>query len=247
MIRGLQIMRKAATFILMLAILLLASSACWAKKTKTAETDGNLLTDNRYAYTFEKNDNWKFKTNKEKPDKPQFYRFEIQKKSVQMPIERRFSPETWTNAYGGFFVDTTSLNLEQFKALLIGDNPEHKQKKNIVKKAEIIATGEWVGEKHHKFGNLGPGYQLTFKEEYDVQVRDVKDNYNVITDYLMGDVYFAVDAGKVYGFFFTGERAEYRLCKIEIEQMLALLKFPGKDKPKQPPAPQNDSTTAEDK
>lgn len=235
-------MRKSTTLIMLLAVLFLASSACGAKKAKTAECEGNVLTDNRYAFTFEKNDNWKFKTNKENPEKPEFFRFEIQKTNSQLPLERKFSPESWNIAYGGFFVDTTSLDLDQFKLLLAKQNRKNKQIKSIAKKAEIILTGEVVEERQLKFGNLGPGCDLTFKEEYDVQIRDVKDDYNIITDYLISDVYFAVHGGKVYGFFFTAERAEYRLCKIELEKMLAGLKFPKREKADNTPASESDST-----
>ncbi|MFC1476221.1 hypothetical protein ACFLQW_04395, partial [Candidatus Zixiibacteriota bacterium] len=80
-----------------------------------------------------------------------------------------------------------------------------------------------------------------------VQIRDVKDDYDVVTDYLIGDLYFTVYGGKIYGLFFTAERAEYRLCQIEIENMLATVKFPGQEKAKGSAVVQEDSTTDVDK
>jgi len=233
--------RKLAVFAV-LATLLIGAGGTWAKKIKTGQVKENVFTDTRYGFTFEKNDAWKFKTPKEKPDEPQLFRFELQKTSFQLPKERQFAPESWTAAYGGFFIDTTSLNLEQFKTLLTTENRKHKQKKKLAKYAEIIRDGIFVAEKRYTLGNLGEGHRLTFKEEYDAQIVDIKGDYNIITDFLMGEVYFTVKAGKVYGFFFTVERAEYRIVKSEIERMLTTLKFPDREKNKPLPTNPKDST-----
>jgi hypothetical protein len=230
------------------AALICSSSAARADKQKTGTEDGNLYTDALYGFTFEKNDNWKFNIKDEKPEKPEKFRFRIQEANYQLPPERRFSRETWNVAYGGFFVDTTSLDLDQFKELLVTENRKNKQKNAFTKFAEIVRNGMFVAERRFKFGNLGLGYQLTFKQEYDAQIKDVRGNYDIITDHLMGDVYFTIDAGHVYIFFFTAERAEYRLCKDEIEKMLDTLHFPGRDEEtKTTPADTADTTQAEQK
>jgi|GEM_PF-3559385 len=239
-------MRRKSATVTLLAAILLTSTAAWAGKVKTGKADANVFTDARYGFTFEKNDNWKFKIPKEKPDRPSVYRFELQKSIYQLPHERRFAAETWTIAYGGFFIDTTSLNLEQFKSLLIKENRKHKQKKQLAEVAEIIRDGTCVGEKRYTLGNLGVGCQLTYKEEYDAQIKDYRGVYNIITDHLMGDLYFTVDAGKVSGFFFTAERTDYRICKAEIERMLATLKFPGREKKDSPAAAVKDSMSEKD-
>jgi len=224
-------------------MLLCGSTIAWADKGKTGEEDGNVYADALYGFTFKKNDNWKFKIKKENPKKPEKYRFTMQKVVYQLPPERRFSRETWNVAYGGFFIDTTSLDLDGFKTLLIEENRKHKQKSAITKFAEIIRDGVFASEKRITFGNLAPGYLLTFKQEYDLQIKDVRDNYDIVTDHLMGDVYFTVYGGKVYLFFFTSERSEYRLCLEDIDEMLASITFPGQEDKKKPsPAGETDST-----
>lgn len=236
-------MRRETIFIVLLTALLMVPSMSWAKKAKTGEEDGNVFTDAIYGFTFEKNDTWKFKIDKEDPKKPRKYRFQLQKAVYQVPPDRQFSRNTWTAAYGGFFIDTTSLDLEQFKTLLIQENRKHKQKKSITKFAEIIRNGLFGGEKRITLGNLGPGLQLTFKEEYDVEIKDARGNYNIVTDFLMGDAYFTVTGGKVYLFFFTAERPDYRPFKLEIERMLESVAFPGKGNKEPSEADLPDSTS----
>jgi len=227
-------------------VLLCGSTSAWAGKQKTGKEEGNVYSDALYGFTFEKNDNWKFKIKKEKPEKPENYRFTIQKVVYQLPPERRFSRETWNVAYGGFFVDTTSLDLDGFKTLLIEENRKHKQKGKFTKFAEIVRDGAFAAEKRITFGNLAPGYQLTYKQEFDLQIKDVRGNYDIVTDFLMGDIYFTVNGGKVYIFFFTSERSEYRLCLQDIGKMLPSITFPGQEDEKKPStAADTDSTKAE--
>jgi len=214
-----------AAMFLAFVVIVAAATISWAEKTKTANVVDNSLTDNQYGFVFEKNDNWKFQTADENPKKPEFFRFEIQKKNSQIPLERKYSPETWNPAYGAFFVDTTSLTLKQIKAMFTEKNAKYQPIKNIAKKTELIKQGLFVEEKDHAFGKLGMGCQLTFKEEYDVQIRDVKDDYDVITDYLIGDMYLTVCADKIFGFLFVAERAEYGVCRTEIEKMLETIAF----------------------
>lgn len=237
-------MKKMLAIVLALACVFAVKSNALAEKVETAKIVDNLLTDNMYGYTFEKNDNWKFKTNKDNPQKPEFFRFEIQKKNSQIPLERKYTPETWNAAYGGFFVDTTSLTLKQISALFIEKSNSHRLLKNIGKKTELIADGEFAEEKDRILGKIGPGCALTFKLEYDVQIRDVKDEYNVITDYLIGDVYLTVYGGKIFGFLFVAERSEYGVCKVELEKMIDTITLPGTFNAEAPPDSVHDSTTA---
>lgn len=236
-------MKKMWTIILSLALVIAVVSNSQAEKAKTADATDNLLTDNVYGYTFEKNDNWKFKTNNENSKNPEFFRFEIQKKNSQIPLERKFSPETWNTAYGSFFVDTTSLTLKQMSALFQEKNNKQRLIKNIGKKTDLINSGEFAEEKDRTFGKIGLGCVLTFKEAYDVQIRDVKDDYNIITDYLIGDVYFTIYGGKIFGFFFVAERAEYGVCKLELEKMIDTIALPGALTTEAPADSQCDSAT----
>lgn len=228
-------MKKATVLVMALLTAFLFSLTAHAGKIKTGTEDGNVFTDARHGFTFQKNENWKFKFFDENPARPEGFRFRLQKAIYQVPAERQFARDTWTPAYGGFYIDTTSMDLEQFKTLLVTLDRKNKLRETVAKQAEIIREGLVADTKRtNVLGKLGSGYQITFKQEYAAQTKDVRGNYNVITDHLMGDLYLTIAAGKVYMFFFTAERAEYRLVKEEIERMLGSLDFPAKDKPASP-------------
>jgi len=218
-------MKRAACYLITVLCLCVVQNA-YAKKVKTGVDTDNLYADSRYGVTFEKNDSWKFKIKKEKEDKPEMIRTVLNKLVYKIPDERKFSPENWTAPYGGLLIDTTSLSLEQFKGILINTESKNKQRRAIAKIAEILNRGEFIGERRLQVGNLGLGCALTFKEEYKVQTRDFRDNYNVISDHVMGELYLTIQDNKFYVLFFTAERTEYRLAKEEIEKMLTTLKFP---------------------
>ena len=224
-------MRTGRTLTWGLALVLAWAFAANAGKVKTGAESGNVFTDARYEFTFEKSENWKFKIFDEDPKRPAGYRFRLQKAVYQVPAERQFARDTWTPACGGVFIDTTSMDLEQFKTMLATPDRKNKLRETIGRQAEIIRDG-LVGDikRTDALKKLGPAYQLTFKQEYSAQIKDVRGNYNIITDHLMGDMYVTINAGKAYVFFFTAERAEYRLAREEFERMLASLSFPGKEK-----------------
>ncbi len=194
-------------------------------KEKTAEVDGEVLTDKIYEYTFTKNENWKFKVLKEEPEEPRFLRFEFTKAAYQMPPKRAFSPETWTVTFGGFFVDTTSLTAQQFADEVVQGEWNEDQRKAIAKKFDLLRDGELNEVLDVQIGALGMGLCMTYSEEYDVQIRDRLGDYDVITDRLIGDLYFTVFGGRVYGLYFVSERADYRLCRTDIRRMIDSISF----------------------
>ncbi len=203
-----------------LSILCLGLATGAVAKERTADVEGEVLTDKVYGYTFTKNENWKFDIPKEKPEEPKFLRFEMAKAVFQIPADRAFSPETWTVTYGGFFVDTTSLTLKEFRDTVIRSEDKHKQRKMIAKRFDLMRNGELNEVLDVQFGAFGPAYCMTYSEEYDVQILDRAENYNVITDRLIGDLYFTVHGGHVYGLYFFSERADYRLCRTEVQRMI---------------------------
>lgn len=226
-------MRLKSAILAVLVLLLCGTTPALAKKTKTGEVDKNLYTDARYGFTIEKNDNWKFQIHKEKPDKPALFRFNMAKAIYQLPTRRQFSRGTWNVAFGGFFVDTTSLTIEQFKNLLVQEtkeNKKNKQRKEILNVAEIMYLGKFGTERRFIFPKLPRGYRLTYKQDLDIEITDARGGLSVLSEHLMGETYFTIDAGLVYLFFFFSERVEYRICKQDIERMLATLTFPEKEK-----------------
>ncbi len=237
-------MRKSGIIWSLVLVLLLGSTALAAKKVKTGVVEGNTYTDSRYGFTITKNDNWKFKVEKEKPDEPKRVRVKLQKANYQLPMERKFDPSSWTVAYGGFWIDTTSRTTKEFAAMITDIDYKDKQKKELIKFADLINEGELGTEGKIEFGNLGPGFRLVYKQEYVAEITNLKRETDLVNDYLMGEVYGAVHAGHIYLLFFNAERADYRLCKREIETMLASVYFPAMDKKKKTATPADSAKPA---
>jgi len=225
---------KIRISILALVVILLGCTTVHAGKVRTGKAKGNTFIDSRYGFTFQKNDDWGFRIPKEKSNEPAECRFELYKQSVKLlkrRIVKRFRRGrvihsepldvfTSLSIKGGFFVDTTSLDINGFKWLLIKENRKHKQKLALAELAGFIRHNDCVEQRLIRLGNLGFGYRLSFRSAYSVNSAFSGRN---------GEVYFTVNAGKVYLFFFTfRDPYYYNTCRREIERMLGTLTFPGK-------------------
>ena len=212
--------------VMLLPTVVWTTIAAAADKQPVGVVNGNEFTDQLHGYRFEKSDNWKFgKIEKEKVGEPRRLRFTASQTNFIIPENRKFSQENFNPPEIGFWVDTSSLSVEQFAEELKSRKSKLKARKDIDERFRILAQGTFEEQlKIQLDGVDGRGLRFSFK--YQAQIRNAAlDTYNLIDELRLGDIYFVKYAGKMFVVFFSSERPTYRLAKEGVEAMLLKLKI----------------------
>jgi hypothetical protein len=142
-------------------ILMALASPGIAKKEKTIVQQDTLVTDVKYGYSFSVNENWKVRDFKE----PSIERAFLEKKNYSVNREAQ--------AFGGDYTVPTILvyaqqfdgSLEDFEALLKKSLDEHQSDNEIIRKLNLLQTGEFVASNSARIDSL-PARQIFLKRNY---------------------------------------------------------------------------------
>jgi len=227
--------------LIVLTVALCGTTWCTAAggdRVETGEMAGNRFIDARHGFNFEKPHDWKLTVLKEAPVSPSPCRVELRREGIRTlkrviisgfrkrgasrpePLDLYEKP----TISGGLYVDTTSLDINEFKQVIVGERGGRDQHPALGELVDFLRHSICVRQKLARLGELGVGYELGFRAAVAA---------NPVSSLIHGEVYFTVNAGKVYLFYFSFRQTDFfDDCRSEIERMVNSLAFPEKGRHK---------------
>jgi hypothetical protein len=203
------------------SILLVAVCTFAADKRPTGFVQGSVYQDSAFRFTLRKYDNWKFgKIEKEDPAAPRFRRCILLQSNFQVPAEFYGNEDKFTPAKVGVYVDTTSMALEAYAAEMSNRKSRHPSRKELVSDFAVLGRGQFVEQGPTRLDSL-PAIVQHYRQDYEVQLYDrAQDQYRLMDDALLGDLYLVKRSDTVFVVHLTCERSVYRIVNDEALAMI---------------------------
>jgi hypothetical protein len=213
---------------LYVALLLFAPVACSTavagNKHPTGHVIGDQFVDQRYNVTLKKYGNWKFgKIADEDSANPIHTRCLISQKNFILPSEWQDNEEKFNAPTLGLWVDTTDMVLDAYAAELAYTRSKRPSRKELARDFPILQKGDYVGQEPTKLAGER-ALLLHYRQPYEVQLEQRgTNNFKLIEEVLLGDVYLVKRDNLVFVLHFTSERAIYRTANDEAKDIIMSL------------------------
>ncbi len=218
-------------FIGLFGVLLLVNLAGAKKIEKAGKIADGTYIDSEFGFSFEVPDEWDSSIKKDKSA----VRIALTKKEYDIPLHFQHVPSYTTIPKITVYADTTSLALNQFIDSLLSDKYSTSQKKNILGEFKIL-FGDFQLKKNAKkiVGDLA-GWKISGEQKYTVRVTSSGNagdetsgsfgEYDVITDFYGGSVFFAKYGKTIIMMHFICEARYFASMDLEFDDIVKSFKF----------------------
>ena len=214
-------MRRMMVGLISLALILLVTSPCFAKKKKTGEVKKNVYTDAKFGFQITALPNWKAKTQKE----PSLLRVLMTQKNYK--VSRTPGASRYTTAIPTILVltDTTSLSLAEVESCLFHKGKKLKNKDDYMIKLDLIPNSEYLGIGNVMIDSL-PARMYTLQQKYKKTVEDIRERTSpmgstvIIEDFLAGHVILFKKENNIYMVQFSCEREFFAPTNEEFQKII---------------------------
>lgn len=233
-------MAKVKILIVYVLTILIALPAI-AGKQKTAEFKDSILGDNKLNYTLEVPKNWKVKTFKEKPEKPEILRAILLKKNYKINNEVKEFNGDFTIPEIQIYARLDEMTAEEFLETLKKDVQSHNSGDDIITQLNLILSGEFVGKEEIEIDSV-PAIHTLFKRNYTRRLQGepydprYRQHGGLIIRYEhdVHEVYVCKHQGYLIVIQGFSEREFYPQNREEFAKIFSSLKFANTDDADQP-------------
>ncbi len=212
---------------LLIAVFLVAlffSLVSAKKKDLAGSVENGTYLDDIYNVSLVIPDAWDFSLKKSKSP----VRIILSKKQYDIPIQFQNAPNLTTVPKIVMYIDTTSLNVDQFVDSLLSEQYKSKQKNNILSQFKSLFGNALVKRRSKQSIGDITGVRIATQMKYTVEVPwagSESDRADVVSDFYGGSTFFAKDGNNIVMLQLVCEWRYFDVLEKDFVKMLDGLKF----------------------